>query len=156
LDLPCGTGRLLPVLAKAGYRVTAADRSLHMVRLAALNWSTWRQEATYAEPEIPFEQCDVLDTPFPNGHFDAVVCSRLFHHFRESEIRVRALRELRRISRGALIVSFFNSFAIDALRFRLKYIMRRKAPQDRIPIPLAFFARDVQQAGLRLVSSHSL
>src|SRR5688572_3717799 len=34
LDLPCGTGRMLPVLNAMGYRVTAADASAAMVAYA--------------------------------------------------------------------------------------------------------------------------
>ena len=34
LDLPCGTGRLLPLLVGAGFQVTAADSSGHMLDLA--------------------------------------------------------------------------------------------------------------------------
>src|SRR4051812_5697313 len=34
LDLPCGTGRLLPELAQRGFAVTQADSSPHMVALA--------------------------------------------------------------------------------------------------------------------------
>ncbi len=82
----------------------------------------------YDVPDPEFAVRDVMHTGYPDRQFDAVVCNRLFHHFRESEVRIRALTELRRISRGPVIVSFFNAFAIGAVRFHLKHALRRTVP----------------------------
>ncbi len=93
LDLPCGTGRLVPLLLTMGFRVTAADRSQHMLAAARK-----AQAGVARRPAgLEFEFADVLDTGFPDDAFDGVLCNRLIHHFREAEARRAALRELRRI-----------------------------------------------------------
>jgi SAM-dependent methyltransferase len=148
LDLPCGSGRLTPLLVSRGFWVTGADSSPHMVARAQEAWRNWRAEHAETADEVSFEVRDVMDTRYADGAFDAVVCHRLFHHFREPGIREQALRELRRISRGPLVVSFFNSFALDALRFQLKHSLRRTEPTDRIPIPFKRFTAEARGAGL--------
>ena len=77
LDLPCGTGRLLPELAARGFDVTEADVSPHMLDHA-------RQFAGERGVKIAddrFVVASVFDTGFIENAFDATVCNRLFHHF---------------------------------------------------------------------------
>ena len=133
LDLPCGTGRLLPELAARGFEVTEADSSSHMVELA-------RQYAGQCGLQMPperFAVANVLKTPFGDGQFDAVVCNRLFHHFSEPQVRRDALRELKRISRSTIVASFFCNLSFDGMVFHIKQSMKRKKADDRIPIPRA-------------------
>lgn len=155
LNLPCGAGPLLDILASCGYRVTCADCSEHMTRTARRRWEAIRARGEFDAFEPHFAVCDVMRTGYADGHFDAVVCNRLFQHFRESEVRIRALSELRRISRGPVIVSFFNAFALGAARFHLKHVLRRTIPLDRVPIPAWSFLNDVRRAGLTPVALHA-
>lgn len=148
LDLPCGTGRLLPLLGEAGFQITAADVSPHALAIAQSRWHT---QASLSH-RIEFTVREALDTGFEDQTFDGIICNRLFHHFNEPETRVAVLSELRRICRGPLVVSFFNSFALDALKFRLKHRVRRTKPKDRIPIPLRRFQSEVEEAGLRILA----
>ncbi len=154
LDLPCGSGRLLPLLLEKGARVTGADYSQHMLANARCNWETVRGALAGDVPAVSFVQCDALQTGFADGEFDAVVCHRLLHHFSDSPTRVRALRELSRISSGPVIVSFFNAHALDAVKRRLINRLRRHDPTDRIPISPRKFRNNVREAGLRIVSQH--
>ena len=153
LDLPSGTGRLLRLLScSLGYKVTEADSSPHMLQLA-------RQHATWQNLDMPPERfcvADVMKTPFADDAFDAVVCNRLFHHFREPAVRRQGLVELRRISKGPIIVSFFRSPTWGAMTFRLKYALRMRKPTDRIPISLATFQSDVHAAGLKIAQTVSV
>jgi len=148
LDIPCGTGRLTRLLVDAGMIVTGADSSPQMVDLARGNWEASEADRPIAGEQVRFEVRDVVQTGYPDQCFDAVLCNRLFHHFRNSSVRVAALSELRRICRGSIIVSFFNSFAVDGVRFRLKHWLRGTEPTDRIPIPLQEFKNDLETAGL--------
>lgn len=146
LDLPCGTGRLLPELSAKGIRVTSADSSPHMVELA-------RKYATDCSLKIDpglFIVASVFDMPFADGQFDAVVCNRLLHHFREPAVRQNALRELRRVSRGPVVVSFFCNSSFDGVVFHVKDALRSNKASDRIPIPKRVFENDVRAAGLRI------
>ena len=152
LDLPSGTGRLTPILVEAGFQVTAADASPHMVALAQRRWQDQPAGTNSASAPVEFHVQKVMQTSYDDGQFDGVVCNRLFHHFNEPETRFAAFCELRRICRGTLIVSFFNSFAVDALKFRLKHLWRGTTPTDRIPIPLRSIEEEADRAGLEVVS----
>ncbi|MCH7696344.1 MAG: hypothetical protein IIB73_08640, partial [Proteobacteria bacterium] len=79
-----------------------------------------------------------------------------FHHFNEPETRVQALQELQRICKGPVMISFFDSFALDSLKRRLSYALRGKVQTDRIPIPMRRFADEIQQAGLEVVDTLSI
>ena len=149
LDLPSGAGRLLPLLCGLGYRVTAADSSAHMIGQA-------RQYATSQGLELGADRfivADVMHTSFSDNAFEAVVCNRLFHHFSESSVRQSALRELRRVCSGTILVSFFRDFGWDAFTFRLKNWLYRRRPTDRVPISLATFRKDIQAAGLSITAT---
>jgi ubiquinone/menaquinone biosynthesis C-methylase UbiE len=151
LDLPCGTGRLTTFLVGQGYNLVAADYSPHMVELATKRCLEQLGEEQTKE-RVTLLTADVLNCGFEDDSFDAVVSNRLFHHFSSSELRRKALAELARISRGPVIVSFFSSFAVDALTFRISNAIRGITPVDRIPIPEKEFRADVEAVGLRVVS----
>ena len=99
LDVPCGAGRLLPSLTALGFQVVAVDSSPHMVALARK-----RTEARGFEKETEFLVSSIFDTGLNDDTFDAVICNRLFHHFSEPQIRRNALRELRRLCTGTIVV----------------------------------------------------
>lgn len=146
LDLPCGTGRLLPELVARGYRVVSADSSPHMVALA----QEYADQCGLALPDEDFVVTSALETCFEGEAFDAVVCNRLFHHFRESDVRQAALRELKRICKGPIVISFFCNLAFDAAVFHLRQALRSKPETDRIPISRSAMARDIHAAGLNV------
>lgn len=153
LDLPCGTGRITTFLLSEGWRVHASDYSEHMIeqaREACAAAFPASAGAAASSADVAFSRQDVLATTFADGEFDAVVCNRLFHHFTEPATRRRALAELARVSRGPVVASFFCSFSLSALKFRLVNALKGVTPTDRVPIPLAEFTADVEAAGLRV------
>jgi hypothetical protein len=91
---------------------------------------------------------DVMALSLPDASVDAVVCNRLLHHYPSPEVRRRALGELARVSRGPVVVSFFCSFALSALKFFVVNRLRGVTPTDRVPIPLDEMRRDVEAVGL--------
>jgi len=145
LDLPCGAGRLLPCLSGRGYRLFAADSSPHM--LERVRELAAREQLSDG---IEYGVEDVLATSFADASFDAVVCNRLFHHFHEPQTRVQALAELRRISCGPVVISFFCSRSISSMAFLLKNRLRRTPAVDRVPISLQAMQTDVAAAGLKI------
>jgi len=150
LDLPCGTGRLTRLLLDQGFRVTAADVSEPMLDIARKNIAQHGPASETAVPHVDFELRDVMQTGYADGRFDAIVCNRLFHHFTESGTRLQALKELRRISQGPVIISFFNSFALDAAYRKLRDKLRGRTRHDRIPIPYTTFHAELLAAGFRV------
>jgi hypothetical protein len=99
---------------------------------------------------VPFELRDILSTGYAEDQFDGVTCIRLFHHFYESEIRRRALCELRRICRGPIIVTFRNSFALDNVKYWLNARLKRRNQTHIRPIPMETFAAEIAAAGLKI------
>ena len=98
LDCPCGFGRHALVLARAGYRVTGADRST--VQLA-------EAERRCGQAEWPrLVRADYRELPFADASFDAALClgGSLGYLSRGGDVGV--LAELRRVLRpgGALVV----------------------------------------------------
>jgi ubiquinone/menaquinone biosynthesis C-methylase UbiE len=150
LDLPCGTGRLESMLLGKGFKVVAADYSTPMLEQArALHEEALADSGVAGR--LRFERQDVMKTTYANGEFDAVICNRLFHHYPEPETRRAALGELSRIFTDRLVLSYYDSFSLSTLRFRLRNRLRGKIPRDRIPIPYADFRRDFESCGLRAV-----
>jgi ubiquinone/menaquinone biosynthesis C-methylase UbiE len=148
LDLPCGAGRMYPLLKELGLNVVSADSSEFMVNHA-------RQEIEELPPshnqqQDRFQVADIFQTGFANNQFDAVVCNRLFHHFPDPQIRQKALRELARICSGPIVVSFFSNVATDAWKYYYKKFIKRKSIRDRIPIFPPRFVNDIHQSGLKV------
>lgn len=147
LDLPCGAGRFLPTFLDMNLQVTCADVSANMVEAAKRK----AEQAGTDLSNVRFQVADVMNTPFADKEFDAILCNRLFHHFREPDVRRRALKELARICRGPLVVSFFCSQSLDGVYFHVRDALRSKKADDRIPISFNAFARDIEAAGLKIV-----
>jgi ubiquinone/menaquinone biosynthesis C-methylase UbiE len=146
LDLPCGAGRLLPLLKKFGYKITGADISNHML-LQARRYAGPEGENCLEETDN-FQIADVFNTGFKDKCFDAVLCHRLFQYFPEPELRQQALKELKRVSKGPIIVSFkCNLAANTVLSCARKKILCQK---DRGCKPIGYkaFAHDAKEAGL--------
>lgn len=102
LDVACGTGVLareaLPRVQPGG-SVTGLDRNPAMLDVARRN-----------APEIDWQLGVVEDLPFPDDHFDAVVCQFGLMFFDD---RVKALREMWRVLRpgGHLVVAVWDGLA---------------------------------------------
>jgi SAM-dependent methyltransferase len=105
LDLPCGAGRLLPLLAgEFGARVRQADGSLAMLRTAAARGGG-----------APQALADALAMPFADGSVDGVVSFRFLHHL-ERTASDRVVAECCRVARSFVVVSFFHPCSAHALR----------------------------------------
>jgi SAM-dependent methyltransferase len=150
LDLPCGTGRMTRILVERGYRVTSADVSEAMLSRARDNYAAYQEERGSNTPPVQFEVRDVLATGYSTDQFDGVSCIRLFHHFADSQTRRQALRELGRISRGPIVVTFLNSLALDRITYWLKARLRGRKQASQLPIPFKTFEADISAAGLQI------
>lgn len=147
LDLPCGAGRMYPLLKQLGFFVVSADVSPYMVQAAR---SCAEATGQMSDRDL-FCVADVVNTGFKDKQFDAVLCNRLFHHLADPNIRRQGLRELSRICSGPIVVSFFSTVATDAVRFFVEKHIFRKEFKDRIPISPFTFLKDIRTAGLSVV-----
>ncbi len=89
LDLCCGTGDQLMLLARKGFtRLHGLDLSADMLEVA--------RKTTFP---ISFHLSDATDTPFPDGSFDVIIISLALHE-KDPVTRDRVLREAARLLRG--------------------------------------------------------
>lgn len=147
LDLPTGTGRLLPMLLARGFQVLAADYSEHMLGEARAYCRLANCDAE-RDGRIEFARLDVMSTGLPDRSIDVTICNRLLHHYPSNGIRRRVLGELARITRERIIVSYFSNVAVSAVRFHFKQWLWHRVPTDRIPIWPEVMTRDAEFAGL--------
>jgi ubiquinone/menaquinone biosynthesis C-methylase UbiE len=151
LDVATGGGDIARRVARArraaDVRVIALD--LHPVTLA---YARQRSGAS----TLRFVQGDALALPLRTGCVDLALCSLAAHHFSEPDA-VRLLSELRRVSRGAVVVTDLRRSAVAWLLIRLltglvwrSRIVRHDGPvsvrRAYTPAELASLA---ERAGLR-------
>lgn len=112
LDLGCGHGRHMRVLAEAGHRPTGVDFSPGLLRLGRA-----RLQADWIEGEA-------TALPIRGSSMDACVCAAVLHHLPTHGDRIRALREVRRVIRpnGSAFVTVWSA---DQPRFEA--LVRRSA-----------------------------
>ena len=140
LDVGCGIGGSARILARDyGFDVLGISISPGQIERA--------RQLTPAGLPCRFAVMDALALELADGSFDAVICNRLFHHFFESSVRVAALRELRRISRGPIVMSFFCSQSVSSAAFLLRNRLRREPATDRVPISFNTISADIAAAG---------
>jgi ubiquinone/menaquinone biosynthesis C-methylase UbiE len=121
LDCPCGAGRLVPHLLRFAERVTCADVSQAMVDEAR---DALAAEAQEGRVDFAVASADAL--PFPDGAFDTAVCHRLIHHMPQAEERAGVLRELARVARRAVVLSFSDDTTWKGRSQRRRGVHRRR------------------------------
>jgi ubiquinone/menaquinone biosynthesis C-methylase UbiE len=92
LDLPCGTGRLLPWLVEQGYRVAGADIAAPMLGVARERCAS------------PLLVAEAEALPFADATWDVVLAAR-FVHLVPAEVRPQVFKELARVSRGWVVLT---------------------------------------------------
>lgn len=148
LDAGVGTGRNMPYYPESCH-VTGIDSSPGMIARASR-----RRDKLGRDVELV--EMNVLETTFPDRHFDAIVATFLFCVL-DDELQLAALRELNRICNPNGVLRFLDyKYSADPLR---RFIMRLWAPWVRW-IYGAGFDRNTEQyipeAGLELLEKRFL
>jgi SAM-dependent methyltransferase len=110
LDVPCGAGRLTPLLAPVSSLLVSCDYSPAMLR---------QFRSARGRPCLVGS---AFDLPFADRAFDAVFSARLSHHIESDARRADYLREILRISDRVVIVTIFDR---GSLKNRLRELSRR-------------------------------
>lgn len=139
LDVPCGGGRVMVHLAQKGYSASGADLSESMILIA-------RESIAEAKLSCTVERQDLEKLSYGNGHFDTIVCFRLFHHFPNAEIRQRVVSELCRVAGQFVVLSYFSPYSVQSIRRKLS-----GTDKDRFATPLVEVEGYFRHAGFRLV-----
>lgn len=96
LDVPVGTGRLIPILASCGLMITGVDASFDMLKEAE---KSARKAGARAELQVG----DIRDLPFPDASFELVSCLRFLNWIDMGGVRA-VLPELSRVSSSKLLI----------------------------------------------------
>jgi ubiquinone/menaquinone biosynthesis C-methylase UbiE len=143
LDLPCGTGRLLPELARRQLETIGCDIALPMIEQA-----TAKARALGAR-QAAFMLGDAEDLPFPDGHFDAVVSCRFLRHVPRAT-RIVLLREMRRVTRCWVIVDPRTAFHPQYVRRTLRGLLSLPWRLPNYGLTRRGLTAELRAAGLRL------
>ena len=124
LDVPCGAGRLSPVIAEHARRLFEVDYSLEMLKLCRKNAVTY----------TPFTaQASAFQLPFADRTFDLAVSIRLSHHIPDHEGRKDHVREMLRVSKRFVLLTFFGE---ESLKNRLRNLHRSLGGKKRAKLTL--------------------
>lgn len=138
LEIPCGGGRLSDRLAPHADLLVQADIGIGQVLLA--------RERAGASPPRAHLTASALRIPFADGALDAAVCIRLAHHLRQTPEREALVRELLRVSRRYVVVTFFDH---DAVKNRLRLA---RGKRSKLTMTVAQVARLAAEGGARLAA----
>jgi hypothetical protein len=138
LDAPAGAGRMSDELPQPA---VLADRDSAM--LVAAGAPRMRVCAS------------VHALPFRDGAFAGVLCHRLLQHIPTAAERIAILRELRRVGRAAVIVSFFDAHSLQHLRRVLRRLLGKRR-SGRGAVGIRAFLTECRAAGLAPVAVRPL
>ena len=141
LDAACGTGRITALLQRNGFRATGCDVSLAMMAVA-------RRRLTSLGYDVPLVESSVERLPYPDQSFDAATCVGLLMHL-DADVRVRALRELARVSRGPLVV---QDGCVDAFQQLSARVTGVPPGEVRCPVSEQEMRRDLARSGVRAIA----
>jgi len=146
LDMPCGYGRIAPMLVGLGLTPLWGDISFAMAQRVSR-----RTEAKFGIGQLVG---NVEQIPLVTNAVDGATCIRLIEHFRMGQSRTDAMREMGRVVRRWLVVSFYDGASLHGKTKRLACKMRGKkvavAMQSR-----ASFRAEADTASLDVIAFHA-
>jgi len=146
LDLPCGGGRLTPAFADSADLVIEADIAIGQVLYG-------RAESSVRTPRI-WMTASAFHIPLKDGSVDGTVCVRLSHHLPTAAERERLLRELLRVSRRFVIMTYFDHHSLKNTLRRITRPFNGKPP--KMTMMTADVAKLANASGARLVDAPAL
>jgi SAM-dependent methyltransferase/uncharacterized protein YbaR (Trm112 family) len=151
LDIPCGGGRLSPRIALFTDLLVEADIAEGQVLYG-------RGHCSLSTPQI-WMTASAFHIPFCDEGVDGTVCCRLCHHLPTEEERERLIKELLRVSRRFVIMTFFDHYSLKNTLRRIRRPLDHKPPKmtmtiDRVrELARNHGARLVQCPALAVLSS---
>ncbi len=100
LDLGCGNGRLFELFKDKKIKYVGVDFSEKFIKKAREKYGNH------------FQVADIFSLPFSDNYFDSVWTIAVFHHIPSQELRLKALKEISRVSKknGRIIVTCWYLF----------------------------------------------
>jgi len=99
LDLGCGNGRLFELFKNKNIDYVGVDNSEKLIEISKKKY-----------PDGKFQVADALNLPFLDNYFDKIFSIAVLHHIPSSELRLKFLKEAKRVLRpqGILILTVWN------------------------------------------------
>ena len=120
LDMPSGAGRLFEAYRPHAKRFISMDVSHEMLKFV-------RENLTDHPPALGVGSAFHL--PLRDRSVDCVFSARLFHHVPDSHEREQYLRELCRVSRGWVVLTYFHTWSFKNVLRRIRRPFNRKKPK---------------------------
>jgi ubiquinone/menaquinone biosynthesis C-methylase UbiE len=143
VDVACGTGNLLPMIAERAGRVesyAAVDFSPEMLRAA-------RGKASGAEPRAGFVAADALALPFRAASFETAVCASALHYWNDPGAGLREVRRVLRPGGRLLLLDWWRD--PPSMRLLNAWMRLTRIEYHRM-YSRAEMIRVVQDAGFRI------
>jgi len=128
VDLGCGTGRHVLHLARRGYDVTAVDLSEHMLEITRSKLDAADLSRELRARTVKADICELAG--LADGAFDGAICMfSTLGLLKGRELRLRALREARRVLRpgGVFVFHVHNLFRNLAHADGRRWLLRNVA-----------------------------
>jgi len=106
LNSPCGYGRFTNLFNLFKLKITFFDLHPRMIT---------RCRERYGNDGHSFINGSIRTLPFKNKPFDAVINIRFFHHYFEKEDRLLMLRELQRVTKRYVILTYYNNTVVHKI-----------------------------------------
>ena len=110
LDLPCGAGRLTPLLQPVAAHLVSSDYSGEILKIFQSRYDS------------PCFEGNAFQLPFADQALDLVFSARLSHHISDPQRRADYLSEIMRVSAGWVVVTIFDR---ASLKNRLRELRRK-------------------------------
>lgn len=120
LEIGCGIGTFSRLLATRSKRVTSMDLSPKMIEIA--------KTLSKSHTNIDFQVADILETNFPDEHFDAIISIATFHHLPLEQVLPKLKNALK--TGGKLLIldvsrmESVQDFFVGAVGFPLSSILK--------------------------------
>jgi SAM-dependent methyltransferase len=146
LDLPCGGGRLSAPMAPHTDLLIEADVAMGQVR--------YLREHGRVSTEQAWMIASGFQIPFRDASVDGTISVRLTHHLPKEAERQQLVRELLRVSKRFVIVTFFDYHSVKNTLRRLSRPFNRKSPKSTMK--KEELRRLAEECGARLVEHPAL
>ena len=80
--------------------------------------------------DLAYFRASALEIPLPDRSVDVVVSFRLSHHLETQELRERHLRELFRVAKRHVIVTWFSATSLKNLLRQVRVVIAGKKPKN--------------------------